>query len=167
MRLKIRLTSGEQGQALVEFAFVLIFLLMLSGGIADGVNIIRHQIALHGAATEVANQISRIGLNPADVNKLCDRVINTNFRNSLGDKRTTVHYERAGRRKDTILYHYRNELHEPWSGNREYETAIITLKRDQELLTPFGQLVFGNTQNGRIRKMEVTARTRVYTDTNY
>lgn len=167
MGLGKKITSGEQGQALVEFSFICIILLMLAGGVADSVNIMRHQIALHGAATEVVNQLSRTSLEASEVYAVCHKVIKDNFEHSLGDGNTTYNFASSTEKTDTITYRYHDEAHGEWSGNRVYVTATVTLERNQTLLTPFGQLVFGNSGGGSQRHMTVSAQTRVYMDSDY
>lgn len=168
MGLRRKLIQGEQGQALVEFSFVCVILLMLVGGVADAVNIMRYNIALRGAATEAVNQISTANANMPDIEAICDDVINNNFCNNLGDGNTDYSCVVG---KDVIdadrvyKYHdYNNGAPRDWSTHRAYMLVSVTLERDQVLLTPFGQLIFGDPGNSGVRHMQVTTKARVYMD---
>ena len=165
MGLKKLLIPGEQGQALVEFSFICVILLMLAGGVADGISVIRYNIALHGAAAEVVNQISFSGDIESRVDNICRDVIDINFRSSLGDGNTHYSSYAAVREIDSMTYHYRDQTHH-WSGSRAYIPVTVTLERNQELISPFGQLFFGDPGNGGRRYMKVTARARAYLDIN-
>lgn len=170
MGLRRKLIQGEQGQALVEFSFICVILLMLVGGVADAVNIMRYNIALRGAATEAVNQITTAEANKLDVEAICANVININFQNNLGDGNTTYSCEIYKEEKDsrTYKYHdYNNGDTRDWSSHRKYIPISITLERNQVLLTPFGQLVFSNPGGSGRRQMKVTTQTWVYMDSNY
>lgn len=168
MGLRKKLISGEQGQALVEFSFICVILLMLAGGVADVVNIMRYQIALSGAATEVINQLAATNRTVEAIDDLCEEVISTNFGNSLGDGNTTFRCVTSNASStDTIDYSYHNEAKGDWHGTRDYVPYTVTLERDQVLFSPVGQLVFGDSGNGGRRHMKVTAQTRVYMDMLY
>lgn len=167
MGLGKKLISGEQGQAVVEFSFICVILLMLFGGVADCVNIMRYHIALSGAATEVVNQISATTLEKTEMNALCKKVITTNFGNSLGDGDTNYSCTQGKRVTAQVTvnmpYYYHDKAN-IWEGSRAYTPIVVTLEREQVLFTPFGQLVFGSPGNGGRRHMEATAQTRVYMD---
>lgn len=168
MRLGKKLTREERGQALVEFSFICVILLMLAGGVADGIILMRCNIALSGAATEVVNRISLAAATETEVSAICKDVIINNYPNILGDRNTTysclVSEKVEAPVAVDIPYIYHDYEHGIWSGNRAYKSVTVTLERDQVLLSPFGQLVFGDSGNGGRRRMKVTARTRVYMD---
>lgn len=165
MGLRRMLIRGEQGQALVEFSFICVILLMLAGGVADAVNIMRYNIALRGAATEAVNQISTINLNRPDAEAVCANVIIHNFCNSLGDGNTTYSYTVSSKpetdSRDYKYHDYNDGSHREWITHREYWPVTITMERNQVLLTPFGQLIFGDKGNNRQRNMKVTTEGRV------
>lgn len=166
MRLRKKLMRGEQGQALVEFSFICVILLMLSGGVLDGVNIMRYRIALSGAVTEVANQVATVDMNA--VSDICYDVININYLNNLGDGNTNYSCfpddEVRGPVAAGMPYRYHVMGQADWDGVRTYVPVTVTLERDQVLFTPFGQLFFGDPGNRGKRNMKATAQIRVFLD---
>lgn len=166
MGFKIKLISSEQGQAVVEFSLICVILLMLAGGVIDGISVIRYNIALHGAATEVVNQISYSANIESRVDETCNNVIDINFHSSLGDGNTKYSSYADLHKIDTIPYSYHDQTYGHWSGSRAYVPVTVTLERDQVLLSPFGQLFFGDPGNGGRRHMKVTAHARAYMDIN-
>lgn len=162
-RLKI-LKSSDCGQAIVEFSIVAAILLMLAGGAIDAVQIMRYQIALNAAVSEVCCQITNTG----DVETICDKVIYINYKHILGDGKTV--YSIPGgdikARSDGREYKYYNynldQTDKVWSGKRYYVPVTIKMSREQPLLSPFGRLVFGDEALAGKRKIESTAMVRLY-----
>lgn len=153
---------SERGQAIVEFGIVSIILLMLAGGAIDTVQIIRYQIAVNGALTEICNQITNTG----DVDAICYDVVYVNYAQSLGDGNTTYSNSAGVKLGDGRAYKYYNyDLNTTtavWSGDRSYVPVTVKMSREQPLLTPFGRLLYGDESIGGKRKIEATATTRIY-----
>lgn len=166
MGFKKKLIPEEQGQALVEFSMICVILLMLAGGVIDGINVIRYNIALHGAAAEVVSQISYSADIEDRVDVACVNVIYTNFHSSLGDGNTNYSSYADIHQIDGISYSYYDQSYGEWHGSRAYIPVTVTLEREQVLLSPFGQLFFGDPGSGGRRHMEVTAQARAYMDIN-
>lgn len=161
---RLRLKGHESGQAIVEFAFVSVFLLMLVGGIIDGARVMRYKIIMSGAVTEVVNQITI--KESTDIGSVCAKVLSLNYQYELGDGMTNCTFNLNSSSPDNFTYQY-HEYNggstELWTGKRNGALVSVSMEREIELFTPFGRLIFGDGGGGT-RLVKTSASTRIYTD---
>lgn len=157
--------KSESGQAIVEFSLVSVILLMLMGGVIDGARVMRYQIIMNGAVTEVVNQITIKEYQDDNIKTVCDNVLNLNYQYELGDGKTSYRYVLDTTAPDNITYTYHDYFMQSstWSGKRNSGLVTVEIEREVELLTPFGRLIFGDAGGGK-RLIKTSASTRIYTD---
>lgn len=153
---------SEEGQALVEFAVISVILLMLAGGVIDGIRVIRCHIVMNGAVTEIANRITIDTATEVERERICREVINGNYYNELGDGNTFYKSTLGDKVTGNIIFTYHDSPYSGWRGNRDYTPITTSLEREMQLFTPFGRLIFGNSSGETKRRITTVAVTRVY-----
>lgn len=170
MAKKCKRRKMEQGQALVEFALICAIMLLLAGGVFDGVRIIRYNIMMNGAVTEVINQLNTQNMSAGEINTLCQRILKNSYQDTLGDGKTKITSYREPWQDDARYSYYHDYTFNSeagsacWTGYRKYARTQITMERKVEIFSAFGRLVFGDNAGDDQRTITTTASARIYTN---